>query len=64
MKLFTESDNKTSNLVFSGTAKELLEQLKINPVTVIVVKNDELVTLDEKLADKDFVRILEVISGG
>ena len=64
MKLFTESDNKTSKMVFNGTAKELLDQLKINPVTVIVIKNDELITLDEKLTDKDFVRILEVISGG
>ena len=64
MQVYTESKDNIKQMQFTGSVKELLQKLSINPVTVIVVKNDELVTLDEKLSNKDNVRILEVVSGG
>lgn len=63
MKVFIEKENRTRELK-AKTISEILEKLKINPVTVLTVVNDELVTEDKKLNDKDHVKVLTVISGG
>ncbi len=54
----------TTQRKFKGTAKELLEILEINPETVLVVRNKELIDLDEVLDDKDEIEVLSVVSGG
>ena len=43
---------------------KLLESLGINPESVLVIRNDTLVTHDERLEDPDTVEIRPVISGG
>ena len=43
---------------------DILQKLKINPVTVIVSRNGELILETEKLKDNDEIKILSVISGG
>ena len=63
MKVFIERENKTVS-VKSKTVHELLKKLKINPETVLTVVNDELVTENKSLSDKDSVKILSVVSGG
>lgn len=63
MKVFIEKTNETKELE-SKTVNELLSKLKINPTTVIVIRNSELVTEDEQLSSKDEIKILSVISGG
>ena len=63
--LFIERDNSTQNILFSeSTVLELLQHLKINPETVIVVRNNEVITEKELLHDKDKIELLSVISGG
>jgi sulfur carrier protein ThiS len=42
----------------------LLERLELNPESVLVIVDDELVTRDARLADTDAVEIRPVISGG
>lgn len=64
MDIFIEKTKEKKALKFSGTAKDLLLLLKINPETVIVASNGSLVTLDTKLEDSDKIKILSVISGG
>jgi len=64
MNVFIEAGNKKKKLKFNGTVSQLLKQVKVNPETVIVAKNNELVTETEKLTDKDDVKLLSVISGG
>ena len=66
LKVFYDRENKdkTVNLKEKSTVKDLLEQLKINPVTVIVSKNNTVVTEDENIEEKDDIKILSVISGG
>ena len=64
MKLYIELEGKIVSLKFSGTSRQLLKKLKINPQTVLVSRNNELITDDEKLSDKDEIKILSVISGG
>ena len=63
--LFIERDNSTQNILFDkSTVLELLRHLKINPETVIVVRNNEVITEKELLQDKDKIELLSVISGG
>lgn len=64
MKLFLEKENKNLDIKFRGNVKNLLSFLNINSESVIVVKNNEIVTEDEKIDDNDNVKILSVISGG
>lgn len=59
-----ENKNKKMELKNSSSVSDMLKELKINPVTVIVSRNNELILEDEKLKDKDEIRILSVISGG
>jgi thiamine biosynthesis protein ThiS len=66
VSIFIDKENKSDNIELSGnlSVKDLLDKLEINPVTVIVSRNNELILEDEKLNDKDEIKILSVISGG
>ena len=59
-----ENKNKTIELDKNSVVIDLLKELNINPVTVIVSRNNELILEDEKLNDNDEIKILSVISGG
>ncbi len=63
MKIYIERTNeyKEAN---GKTVLELLTKLKINPTTIIITKNGELVTEEEKVTEKDEIKLLSVISGG
>lgn len=63
MKVYIEKDDKKVS-ADAKTVRELLGKLKINPVTVLVVRNSEMVTEGAKLSPKDEVKILSVVSGG
>ena len=56
--------NKTLELDKNSIVSDLLKSLNINPVTVIVSRNNELILEDERLNNNDEIRILSVISGG
>ena len=43
---------------------QLIEELDLNPESVILLRNRELLTRDEMLADEDTVEIISAISGG
>ena len=66
IKVFYDRENKekTIELGNNSTVKELLKKININPVTVIVSKNNNIIMEDEKLNEKDDVKIISVISGG
>jgi thiamine biosynthesis protein ThiS len=64
MKVYIERKKESKEITFSGKGSELLKKLKINPQTVLLAKNGEIVTEDETLTDKDTVKILSVVSGG
>lgn len=59
-----ENKNKTIELDDNSIVVDLLKKLNINPVTVIVSRNNELILEDEKLNENDEIKILSVISGG
>jgi sulfur carrier protein ThiS len=65
IKVFNEKENLHQIVQFTGkNVKELLKQIDINSETVLIVKNDEVVTVDEPLQNNDVVKLLSVISGG
>ncbi len=67
MKITVENEREKSTDVVTlegSSVSELLRHLQINPETVLVVRENEVLTEDEALKDKDSVKILSVISGG
>jgi len=64
MQVFIEKTGERKRIKFEGTVSRLLSLLKLNPESVIVVKDDVVVTEDIVLSDKDSVKVLSVVSGG
>lgn len=65
LTLFNEKEQSTKKISFSGkNVKSLLAKLKINPETVIIARNNEIIIEEEILKDKDKLEILSVVSGG
>ncbi len=65
LTIFRERENTTEKVNFFGlTVADLLQQLKINPETVIVVRQQEVLIEAEPLQAGDQLKILSVISGG
>ncbi|MBI4452565.1 MoaD/ThiS family protein [Candidatus Woesearchaeota archaeon] len=64
--IFIDREDKREKIELDSDSKieDLLKILSINPVTVIVSRNNELILEDEKLNDNDNIKILSVISGG
>ena len=66
VKVVYDREKKEKNLEIdsNATVKDLLAKMDINPVTVIVSKNNDVILEDEKLEDNDDIKIISVISGG
>ena len=64
MKVTIEREQTTKNITFNGTVQALLQTLQINEETVLVVRNNEVLTQEERLNNEDIIDILSVISGG
>lgn len=64
--VFIDRQNKNTNIELykNSTVADLLKKLDINPVAVIVSRNNELILEEEKLGNNDGIKILSVISGG
>ena len=61
----TFSDGSIKELEISNiSVKHLLEKLNVNPVEVVIKKNDEVVFEDEIVTSKDNINIINVIFGG
>lgn len=46
------------------TVRELLKELNLSPESTIVVRDDEVLTEDERLGKDDEVKVISAISGG
>jgi sulfur carrier protein ThiS len=60
---FTRTKDK-KEIDFRGRLEELLKKEGINPATIIVVRENTVLTLDSKLSNNDRLIVLPVISGG
>jgi len=62
-KVFLEKENKTvetKELIVSN----ILKSLKINPTTVIITRNNELILENTVLSKEDKISLIPIISGG
>ncbi|MBI1968669.1 MoaD/ThiS family protein [Candidatus Woesearchaeota archaeon] len=60
-----ERKQATEHREFAGkTVFDLLQQLRVSPEAVIVVRNNNVLTENEILKDNDEIQLLSVISGG
>ena len=66
VSVFYDRENKEKAIEIgeNSSVKDLLANMKINPVTVIVSRDNNIITEDEKVNDKDKIRLFSVISGG
>ncbi|UZX15398.1 MoaD/ThiS family protein [Thermus sp. PS18] len=44
--------------------KEILLELGLNPETVVVIRGEELLTLDERVGEGETLEVLSAVSGG
>jgi sulfur carrier protein len=59
------SENHIENMDISSlTVEELLKNLDIDPLEVIVKKDDRVILVDEIIKNKDNIQIIRVIHGG
>ena len=66
ISVFIDRENSSRDVVLEDNTKvsDLLKKLNLNPITVIVSKNGELVMESEKINENDSIKIFSVISGG
>ena len=64
MEVYIEKDKRSVKHAGGCRAEALLDELGINPSTVLIVKNGEVVLPEENLSETDDVKILSVVSGG
>ena len=61
--MFIERENKNKTIE-AKNFNELFNNLNIDPNTVIITRNNELITDKAKLNNNDEIKLLSVISGG
>ncbi len=65
MKINVYIDRNNGNeIVEASSIKEIANKLNINLEEFIIVRDNELITENTKLKDKDKIKFLSVISGG
>lgn len=66
VKILFDRENKKQTMELDDNSKvnDVLSKLNINPVTVIIARNKEIIAEDEVLKDNDEIDILSVVSGG
>lgn len=64
MKVVLRNPKRELDVDAPPNVDELLRRLDVVPESVLVIRNDELVTRDARLRDDDVVEIRPVVSGG
>jgi sulfur carrier protein len=64
MKVVLRNPRRELELPAPRTVEQLLQRLEVVPESVLVIRNDTLVTRDEALDERDVVEIRPVVSGG
>ena len=64
MKVIVRRPRREVEMPGSRRVRDLLQELKINPESVLVVRGQELLTPDELVRDDETVEVVPAISGG
>lgn len=64
MKIVLRNPRREVELAGRRRVKEILTELEILPDTVLVIRGDELLTVDQVVGEGDEIEIRPAISGG
>ena len=64
MKVRLRNPDREVEVVGDRSAAAVLDELGVNPDTVLVIRSGELVTRETRLGDEDEIEVRPVISGG
>jgi sulfur carrier protein len=64
MKVVLRNPRREVEVAGNRRVKDVLRDLAILPETVLVIRDDELVTADQHVADDDTIELRPVMSGG
>lgn len=64
MKVKLRNPDRELEVPGSRPVREVLAELEINPDTVLVIRDRELLTREDRVGEQDLVEIRPVISGG
>jgi len=64
VKILTDNNTKKLEVNKGSTVSEVLKQLQLKPDTVIVLNDDIPIPVDEKINERQEVKIIRVASGG
>jgi sulfur carrier protein len=64
MRVVLRNPRRELDVTAPRNVAQLLRDLDVVPESVLVIRNETLVTRDERLADEDVVEIRPVVSGG
>ena len=64
MKVIIRRPRRQIEMSGSRRVRDLLQELQINPETVLVVRGEDLLTPDEVIKDEETVEVVPAISGG
>ncbi|MFP4045706.1 MAG: MoaD/ThiS family protein [Candidatus Aenigmatarchaeota archaeon] len=64
IKVETDEDVMDLEMEEGSTVEAALEEVGINPETVLVERKGEVISESEELKDKDWIKTVSVVSGG
>ena len=64
MKVRLRNPDREVEVVGGRAVRAVLDELGVNPDTVLVIRSGELVTRETRLGDEDEIEVRPVISGG
>jgi len=64
MKVVLRNPRREVEVAGRRRVKDVLRELQIIPESVLVIRNDELITADQQVGDDDVIELRPVMSGG
>jgi len=65
IKIFIEREGQEKEIEFEGkTVKDLLDFLGLPSSEHVIIKNGKVVSEDEEIEEGDYIKIIDVVSGG
>ena len=64
IELSRSKETREIHLKKGSTVKEVLKKINIKPDTIIVIRKDEPIPIDEELINGERLKILEISSSG
>lgn len=64
MQVYIERSDEHHELEFSGSAEALCDHFDVNPQTVLILKDGQLITEDVDVDGAKEIKLITVVSGG